>query len=86
MSSGQNHIFKLYSRIEPNDYLQKIKFYEEKTSQIFELEVEQQYFLKYEFVKALAIRYFHSLNLVFIAYYYDHHASMYLMLLTMRGV
>lgn len=53
MSSGQNHIFKLYSQIEPNDYLQKIKFYEEKTSQIFELEIEQQYFLKYEFVKAL---------------------------------
>ncbi len=53
MASAQNNIFKLYSQIEPNDYLRKIKFYEEKTNQIFQLEIEQQYFLKYEFVKAL---------------------------------
>lgn len=46
-------IFEKYREIEPNDYLQKIKFYEERSHQIFSLVDDQQYFLKFEFVKAL---------------------------------
>ncbi len=52
MSDDMN-IFEEYKEIAPNDYLQKIRFYEEKSQYIFELVHDQQYFLKYEFVKAL---------------------------------
>jgi tetratricopeptide (TPR) repeat protein len=46
-------IFEEYQDIEPNDYLEKIRFYEQRSEQIFSLDEEQQYFLKYEFVNAL---------------------------------
>ena len=52
MKDSKN-IFEEYKEIEPNDYLQKIKFYEERSQQIFSLVDDQQYFLKFEFVKAL---------------------------------
>ena len=52
MKDSKN-IFEEYKEIEPNDYLQKIKFYEERSQQIFALVDDQQYFLKFEFVSAL---------------------------------
>ena len=52
MKDAQN-IFEEYRGIEPNDYLEKIRFYEQRSEQIFSLEEDQQYFMKYEFVNAL---------------------------------
>ena len=52
MQDAQN-ILEEYQGIEPNDYLEKIRFYEQRSEQIFSLDEDQQYFMKYEFVNAL---------------------------------
>ena len=51
--SDLSYIYDEFKEIEPNDYLQKLKFYEELNEQIFSLQKDQQYFLKFEYVKAL---------------------------------
>lgn len=53
MTPTKENIIDLYKRIDPQDYLEKISFYQDKAFIIFNLDKKNQYFFKYEYVQAL---------------------------------
>ena len=53
MKSTIQNILQNYEKIEPNDHVGRVKFYEENSSLISLLTLEKQYKLRYAFVKSL---------------------------------
>lgn len=53
MTPTKENILDLFLKIDDHDFLQKVSFYEERCSIIFQLEEKTQNYFKYEFVQAL---------------------------------